>query len=130
MHLTATPQKETTEPVFDRCVVHEFAHFLGKKSTILFLEELKQHQPMGFNQLARRLELIPKTVSERLKEMEELKLVQKDAEEKYLLTAKGMDACAVVDSIKSFEKRWKLVPETCNETNCVDCKWAIAKRLP
>ncbi|QQR93076.1 MAG: helix-turn-helix transcriptional regulator [Candidatus Iainarchaeum archaeon] len=117
-------------PAIDRCVVHEFAHFLGKKSTILFLEELKHHQPIGFNQLSRRLELIPKTVSERLKEMEESGLAQKDADEKYVLTPKGMDACEVVAAIKLFEMKWKLVPETCNETNCVDCKWTQLKQLP
>lgn len=114
---------------FDRCVVHEFAHFLGKRGSILFLEELKNNQPIGFNQFTRRLNLIPKTVSERLKELEENGLVQKNEEEKYILTPKGFDACKVIDSIKEFEMRWKLVPETCTETNCVDCKLGFVKPL-
>src|SRR5881628_318368 len=107
----------TTHHVDDAiCPVACTAEIISGKWTLLIIRDLTSGVKR-FNQLERSLHGIsPKTLSERLRSLEEEGVIfrQTFAEVpprvEYSLTTKGRDLCNVIESMRSYGKRW-----LCNE---------------
>jgi DNA-binding HxlR family transcriptional regulator len=98
------------------CPVARTADIISGKWTLLIIRDLASGVKR-FNQLERSLHGIsPKTLSERLRSLEEEGIIirQTFAEVpprvEYSLTEKGYDLVGVIESMRSFGKRW-----LCNE---------------
>ena len=98
------------------CPVARTAEIISGKWTLLIIRDLASGVKR-FNQLERSLHGIsPKTLSERLRSLEEEGIIirQTFAEVpprvEYSLTEKGYDLVSVIESMRSFGKRW-----LCNE---------------
>src|SRR5437588_5894130 len=98
------------------CPIARTAEIIGGKSTLLIIRDLASGVKR-FNQLERSLHGIsPKTLSERLRSLEEEGIIirQTFAEVpprvEYSLTTKGRDLSIVIESMRSYGKRW-----LCNE---------------
>ena len=98
------------------CPIARTAEIIGGKWTLLIIRDLASGVKR-FNQLERSLHGIsPKTLSERLRSLEEEGIIirQTFAEVpprvEYSLTTKGRDLCIVIESMRSYGKRW-----LCNE---------------
>jgi DNA-binding HxlR family transcriptional regulator len=94
------------------CPIARTAEIIGGKWTLLIIRDLASGVKR-FNQLERSLHGIsPKTLSERLRSLEEEGVIirQTFAEVpprvEYTLTEKGRDLVDVVDSMRSYGKRW------------------------
>ena len=98
------------------CPIALTAEIISGKWTVLIIRDLASGVKR-FNQLERSLHGIsPKTLSERLRSLEEEGVIirQTFAEMpprvEYSLTTKGRDLCNVIESMRSYGKRW-----LCNE---------------
>src|SRR5256886_10127760 len=111
MALTKTERIDETV-----CPIARTAEIIGGKWTLLIIRDLASGVKR-FNQLERSLHGIsPKTLSERLRSLEEEGIIirQTFAEVpprvEYSLTTKGRDLSIVIESMRSYGKRW-----LCNE---------------
>jgi len=98
------------------CPIAHTTKIINGKWTLLIIRDLASGVKR-FNQLERSLHGIsPKTLSERLRSLEEEGVIfrQTFAEVpprvEYSLTTKGRDLCNVIESMRSYGKRW-----LCNE---------------
>ena len=98
------------------CPIARTAEIISGKWTLLIIRDLASGV-IRFNQLERSLHGIsPKTLSERLRSLEEEGIIirQTFAEVpprvEYSLTTKGRDLSIVIESMRSYGKRW-----LCNE---------------
>ena len=106
-----------TNHIYDTvCPIARTAEIISGKWTLLIIRDLAS-SIKRFNQLERSLHGIsPKTLSERLRSLEEEGVIfrQTFAEVpprvEYSLTTKGRDLCNVIESMRSYGKRW-----LCNE---------------
>lgn len=94
------------------CPIARTAEIISGKWTLLIIRDLASGVKR-FNQLERSLHGIsPKTLSERLRSLEEEGIIirQTFAEVpprvEYSLTEKGLDLVDVVESMRSYGKRW------------------------
>jgi len=94
------------------CPIARTAEIISGKWTLLIIRDLASGV-IRFNQLERSLHGIsPKTLSERLRSLEEEGIIirQTFAEVpprvEYSLTTKGRDLCIVIESTRSYGKRW------------------------
>jgi len=94
------------------CPIARTAEIISGKWTLLIIRDLASGV-IRFNQLERSLHGIsPKTLSERLRSLEEEGIIirQTFAEVpprvEYSLTTKGRDLCIVIESMRSYGKRW------------------------
>ncbi len=106
--------------------LHTF-HLLGKKNFIPILEEFLYGKYSGFNQLTRKLDIAPKQLSQRLQEMEENALIQKNGEG-YVLTHKGKELGGLIQHIKTFHSTYHAAPEKCASTPCSECKLFVMEK--
>ena len=105
------------------CPVARTAGIIGNKWTPLIVRDLANGQ-MRFSELERSLRGIsPKTLSERLKKLEECAIVSRRCfaevppRVEYTLTAKGHALLPVIDSMRIFGQQWL-------ETDDDDCETA------
>ncbi|MDQ6643596.1 MAG: helix-turn-helix transcriptional regulator [Chloroflexota bacterium] len=98
------------------CPIARTAEIISGKWTLLIIRDLASGVKR-FNQLERSLHGIsPKTLSERLRSLEEEGvIIRKTFAEmpprvEYSLSVKGLDLCNVIESMRSYGKRW-----LCNE---------------
>ena len=94
------------------CPIARTAEIISGKWTLLIIRDLASGVKL-FNQLERSLHGIsPKTLSERLRSLEEESIiVRKTFAEvpprvEYSLTEKGRDLIHVIESMRSYGKRW------------------------
>lgn len=111
------------------CALLEIQHVLGKKWTILILQELYHNEKKNFNQLSARLKRATNRVlSMRLQELEVDGLIHKKILREvplaveYSLTEKGTGVMQIFDGMKKWGTAQNLVPETCRKTNCIECE--------
>ena len=98
------------------CPVARTAEIISGKWTLLIIRDLTSGVKR-FNQLERSLHGIsPKTLSERLRSLEEKGIVVRQTfaemppRVEYSLSEKGHDLLAVIESMRTYGKRW-----LCNE---------------
>ncbi len=104
------------------CQTLDYAYFLGKKWTVVLLEEIALGKFDGFNNILKKSGLSPKILSIYLKEMVSIGLIEKAKSRKtiYCITEKGKDFRNIVYQIKSFNKKWGSV--SCENKSCLECK--------
>ena len=114
------------------CTIYQTASFIGKRWTLLILLELYK----GESRLKRYSEIkkgivniTPKILSLRLKELEKEKLITKhiDASEfpvkcGYALTSSGRDFIRIIQDMKKWALKWKVNNIVCEKSNCKECK--------
>ncbi len=116
-----------------KCAVYIAANFIGKRWTILILLELFKGKSKWkrYSELKKRLlNITPKILSSRLKELIQKGLVEKKVEiknlpiqTKYKLTEQGMDFINIIRNIKKWSLKWKGKCKNCEETDCKDCEF-------
>jgi DNA-binding HxlR family transcriptional regulator len=94
------------------CPIARTADIIGGKWTLLIIRDLASGVKR-FNQLERSLHGIsPKTLSERLRTLEEEGILMRQTfaevppRVEYSLTEKGRDLVDVIESMRSYGKRW------------------------
>jgi DNA-binding HxlR family transcriptional regulator len=103
----------TTNRIDDTvCPIARTAEIISGKWTLLIIRDLASGVKR-FNQLERSLHGIsPKTLSERLRSLEEEGIINRQTfaevppRVEYSLTEKGRDLVDVIESMRSYGKRW------------------------
>lgn len=113
------------------CSVYQTASIVGKKWTLLILLELyKGKTPWKrFKTLKNSLmEITPKILSERLKELEIEGLITKKIDTSsfpiktyYRLSEKGEDFIEIIEQMKRWSLKWKSTNRICSSQSCKDC---------
>ena len=113
------------------CAVLDIHKLVGKKWTILILQELYHNDMTSFNNLKIRLKNpTNRILSRRLKELGKHSLVERKIIQKnplsvvYALTKKGKDLTDVFNKAKSWGIKYGLTSGNCINKNCNDCKHA------
>ena len=108
----------------DGCPIAKTADIIGNKWTPLIVRDLAKGQKR-FSELERSLSGIsPKTLSERLKRLEEGALIDRHCfaevppRVEYTLTEKGVALLPVIESMRTFGNDW-LADEDCPEDEAV-----------
>ncbi|AKB25782.1 Transcriptional regulator, HxlR family [Methanosarcina sp. MTP4] len=106
-------------------------NIVGKRWTIHILLELYkgEKKEKRFNELKRKLGTItPKTLSERLTELEQEGLIEKNLDNstnppksEYFLTESGMDFIKIIMGIKRWGLKWKFKNKECEKAVCKYC---------
>jgi DNA-binding HxlR family transcriptional regulator len=116
--MQAVGTMETTESY--GCPVARTAQIIGNKWTPLILRDLAGGQ-RRFSELERSLHGIsPKTLSERLKRLEEAEVIERHCfaevppRVEYILTDKGHALLPVINCMREFGRQW-LPDESCDE---------------
>jgi len=98
----------------EECPMWRFCKALGNRWSSRIFEKLVQSEEMGFNELLRAIKANPRTLSLKLKVLEENGLVRKRVLEKerpirvmYSLTERGRQAKQVRDYISTWTDKWK-----------------------
>jgi DNA-binding HxlR family transcriptional regulator len=106
------------------CPVARTAELIGNKWTPLIIRDLVKGEKR-FSELERSLRGIsPKTLSERLKKLEDANVVNRTCfaevppRVEYMLTEKGFALLPVIESMRSYGKEW--LPECEDEEKAVD----------
>ncbi|MFH1641777.1 MAG: helix-turn-helix domain-containing protein [Nanoarchaeota archaeon] len=112
------------------CTVFKTTDFIGKKWTLLILFELyKGRDVKRYGELKKALlNITPKILSVRLKELESQGLINKQIDTKefpvktfYSLTESGKDFFRVILEIKKWGLKWKIRNDACSKLNCKYC---------
>lgn len=112
------------------CTIYQTMDFVGKRWTLLILLELyKCGNKKRYSVLKKSLlDISPKILSSRLKELEEYKLIRKEMDASsvpikcyYSLTKEGDDFIAIIKRIKKWAIKWKHSNKVCKATNCQNC---------
>ncbi|WP_440953254.1 winged helix-turn-helix transcriptional regulator [Methanococcoides sp. FTZ1] len=114
------------------CTIYKTIDIIGKRWTLCILLELYKgnNEEKRFNELKKKLQTItPKTLSVRLKELEEDGLVKRTLDDSkdpaiytYSLTKSGMEFMEIIQSIKQWGLEWKFENKICGLSNCKNCK--------
>ncbi len=108
------------------CNVFNFTELLGRKWTLMIIEQIAVHKNKGFNVLFKRIKNIsPKVLSSRLKELEDAGFLEKEIKQKpvrcyYRLSQKGEEAYHVFQSFKAWNSKYA---ESCHKKECVNCEF-------
>ena len=115
----------------ESCTVYRTADFIGKKWTMLIILELYKGKSCTrrYSELKKSLiDITPKMLSARLKELEKEGLVIKkvDATEvpvksSYSLTSSGKDFIKIIKGFKKWALKWKLENKLCEKADCGKC---------
>ena len=112
-----------------KCNTFELLDILGKKWTLVLIQEIYLSQGQGFNFLLKRMgALTPKMLSKRLNELEIQGLIKKDADigklktTKYSLTDKGIEVKEIIDGIRQWGIKYSKDGINCNRIEkCMEC---------
>jgi len=113
------------------CTIYKTVDIIGKKWSLCILLELYkgENKKKRFNELKGKLQdVTPKTLSTRLKELEEQGFIEKNIDNstvpiksEYSLTEGGEDFIRVIQNIKRWGLKWKFENEECENSNCRLC---------
>lgn len=112
------------------CLVLKTQRLLGKKWTVLILQELYHSQKLSFNQLSKKLNSpTNKIISGRLRELEKEEILQrvmlneKPLSVRYTLTRKGKDLLQIFNLLKAWGNQYQEGSPDCININCNQCRW-------
>ena len=118
--------------MYKDCAVYKTTNFIGKRWTLLILLELHKgkNKWKRYSELKNKLlEITPKILSLRLKELEKEKLIKKKINTEkfpikcqYCLTKSGKDFIKIIKDIKKWSLKWKFKNKKCEEKECEDCE--------
>ncbi|MDY0386631.1 MAG: helix-turn-helix domain-containing protein [Methanolobus sp.] len=114
------------------CTIYKTVDIVGKKWSLCIMHELckGENKQKRFNELKNKLQdVTPKTLSTRLKELEEHGLVEKKVDDsmfpiksEYSLTESGEEFLSIIQSIKKWGLKWQFDDPKCSGTNCKVCE--------
>ena len=112
-----------------QCPLFNVTDLLGKKWTMVLIQEIELNGKKGFNFIFKRMNKIsPKVLAKRLKSLETQglidKLVIKDngvINTKYSLTEKGKALSGLIIDLKKFNSKYLIKSEGCENRDCVNC---------
>ena len=100
------------EHMIKNCPVDNTFKIIGKKFTFHIIRDMAMRNQTRFNEFLRTIENInPKTLSLRLKELEEADLIQRTVYDEspirieYTLTQKGKDLQGIIDQMAAFSMK-------------------------
>ncbi len=110
------------------CPVFKVADLVGKKWTIVIVQEVALNGEKGFNAIFRRMKKVsPKLLAKRLKELEKAGIVEKKifankipVRTSYKLTKKGKELEQIINRLKMWEMKY-VSGLGCNRKECVNC---------
>jgi len=115
----------------DTCTVYQTVDFIAKKWTLPILLELYKgtNETRRYSDLKKNLPgITPKTLSQRLKELEDHHLLTKTIDTTafpikchYTLTPSGIDIIRVITDIKTWALKWNITNTTCEHQDCKHC---------
>ena len=112
----------------DKCPIFQITGILGKKWTIVLMQEIVLNGEKGFNYILKRMRKIsPKILSKRLKELEETGIVEREIgrqmplRTRYRLTQKGMELKGIADSLRIWNERHYDKKIECARKECINC---------
>ena len=102
----------TLEHMIKNCPVDNTFKIIGKKFTFHIIRNMAMRNQTRFNEFLRTIENInPKTLSQRLKELEETELITRTVYDEvpirieYTLTDKGKDLQGIIDQMATFSMK-------------------------
>jgi len=102
----------TFEHMIKNCPVDNTFKIIGKKFTFHIIRDMAMRNQTRFNEFLRTIENInPKTLSLRLKELEETDLIERTIYDEtpirieYTLTEKGKDLQGIIDQMAAFSMK-------------------------
>ncbi|PNX50197.1 MAG: transcriptional regulator [Thermoplasmata archaeon M8B2D] len=115
----------------ENCTVYKTIDFISKKWSLLILLEIYK-SPKGIKRYSEikdsLLNITPKVLSTRLKELEKERLITKHVDassfpvkSEYELTKIGIDFISIIKDIKSWALRWKINNKVCEQLDCKNC---------
>jgi DNA-binding HxlR family transcriptional regulator len=114
------------------CTVFKTIDYISKKWSLLILLEIYK-SPKGIKRYSeiknKLLDITPKMLSERLKELEKEGLITKHVnatsfpiKSEYELTKIGIDLISIIKDIKNWALRWKIDNKVCEQLDCKNCE--------
>ena len=114
------------------CTVYKTVDFISRNWSIIVLLDIYRGNKKAkrYSEIKESLmEITPKVLSTRLKELEHEGLISKkvDASQfpvkcEYSLTKSGMDFIGVIQTIKQWAIKWKPHQKACESANCRYCE--------
>lgn len=112
-----------------KCPVFNVADIVGKKWTIVILQEVSLNGEKGFNYIFKRIgKITPKILSRRLKDFEEHGLIKKEVianempvRTKYVLTKKGVELNNIINGMKQWCTKYDTSLCDYASRECVKC---------
>ena len=126
-----------------KCPIFKAASLLGKKWSIVLLDEIEKNGEQGFNLIFKNLKHIsPKILSKRLKDLEDSNLIQKSGRDNppsqksvytnvtpmktsYYLTEKGLELSQIIKLFKEWQLKYNELP--CGKIKCSECPFYYTK---
>ena len=114
----------------ETCTIYKTIDFISKKWTLLILLELYKSQgKRRYSELkSSLLDITPKILSVRLRELERQGLITKSIDTKnfpikceYTLTDSGKDFIRLIKDVKRWSLRWKIKNKECEQQDCKHC---------
>lgn len=116
-----------------KCPIYQVVGFIGKRWTLLILLELYKgrYKWKRYSHIKDRLlDITPKILSARLKELEKQGLITKRIDVKnfpvkseYRLTKSGEEFVNIIKDMKNWGLKWEIKNETCKNVNCKECEF-------
>lgn len=114
----------------EKCTIYRTADFIGKKWTIPIILELYKKKKR-YSELKKSLvNITPKILSTRLKELEREKLIKKITDGskfpkkcEYSLTKSGKEFMPIIKDMKDWALKNRIKNNLCSETNCKHCEF-------
>ena len=115
----------------ETCTIYRTIDFISKKWTLLILLELYKTQgKKRYSELKQSLlDITPKILSNRLRELEKQGLITKYIDTngfpikcEYTLTDSGKDFIRIIKDIKKWSLQWKNKNKECERQDCRKCE--------
>ncbi|MEN7982455.1 MAG: helix-turn-helix domain-containing protein [Nanoarchaeota archaeon] len=110
----------------ENCTIYRTADFIGKKWTIPIILELYKKKKR-YSELKKSLvNITPKILSTRLKELEKEKIINNSKSQirsEYFLTKSGKEFVPIIKDMKKWALKNKFKNKLCSETNCKHCEF-------
>jgi DNA-binding HxlR family transcriptional regulator len=115
----------------ETCTIYRTINFISKKWTLLILLELYKTQgKKRYSELKQSLlDITPKILSTRLRELEQQGLITKSINTtsfpikcEYKLTDSGKDFIRIIKDIKKWSLQWKIKNKECEHQDCKQCE--------
>jgi DNA-binding HxlR family transcriptional regulator len=112
-----------------KCPVFQVADLVGKRWTIVVIQEIALNGTKGFNAIHSRMKNVsPKLLSARLKELKNAGIISKKilanempARTSYSLTEKGKELNKIITDLRKWQARHTAGLENCERKECVSC---------
>jgi len=112
----------------DTCTIYRTVDIIGKRWTLLILLELYKGKKRYSELKKKLLNITPKMLAMRLKELEKEGIVQNKIDSstipvksEYSLTDSGKDFIKIIHQMKKWGLSWKPRNKICGITNCKQC---------